>query len=149
MILKQLVSVRFFNKSNFFALFSNLFCTRKSAISFDLLNKTELHSIHDRDFCTLEHFLHPVASWYILIHPVTSCYILLHTFQLIKLVLIIVKTTNPYRPHTYNSEKWKKYEIRFTGKTSVFRRDFQTSNTRSTSKNCPFFKCSSVLQNKL
>ena len=30
----------------------------------------------------------------------------------------------------YNSEKCKKYEIRVTGKTTLFRRDFQTLNTR-------------------
>ena len=29
---------------------------------------------------------------------------------------------------TYNSEKRKKYEIRFTAKTTLFRRDFQTLN---------------------
>ena len=39
-----------------------------------------------------------------------------------------------YRPHKYNREKWKKYEIRFTGKTTfttLFPRDFQTLNARA------------------
>ena len=35
-----------------------------------------------------------------------------------------------HRPHT-NSEKCRKYEIRFTGKTTLFRGDFQTLNARA------------------
>ena len=41
-----------------------------------------------------------------------------------------VKLFERYRQTTYNSKKCKKYEIRFTEKTALFRKGFQTLNAR-------------------
>ena len=41
---------------------------------------------------------------------------------------------------TYKSEKRKKYEIGFIGKTTLFRRDFQTLNARYEQQELPFLQ---------